>query len=154
MRIAEYSQCFNQSRENCNEPDSILGSPKLEVSFYDDFESSYLARPDLNNDMPLPSVEQGVDFLTSLSQDLAPHTSLPMDVTKDALVSADSPAPSHYSREFEEGEDLESASELNMSAHMKLSLVISMSQKNLFYRGNVRRHLNPLDWTLVMIFFL
>ena len=57
VRIAEYSQCFNQSRENCNEPDSSLGSPKFEVNIYDDFKPPYLARPDLNNDMPLPSVE-------------------------------------------------------------------------------------------------
>ena len=57
VRIAEYSKCFNQSRENCNEPDSSLGSPKFEVNIYDDFKPPYLARPDLNNDMPLPSVE-------------------------------------------------------------------------------------------------
>jgi len=66
VRIAEYSQCFHQSKENCNESDSSLGSPTPEVSFYDDFESSYLAQPDLNNDIPLPSVEQEGDFLTSL----------------------------------------------------------------------------------------
>ena len=65
--------------------------------------------------MPLCSVEREGDFLPSLSQDLAPHTSSPMDVTEDALVSTDPPAPFHHSREFEEGEDLESASELNMS---------------------------------------
>jgi len=35
VRIAEYSQCFNQSRKNCNEPDSNLGYPKPEVSLYD-----------------------------------------------------------------------------------------------------------------------
>jgi len=93
VRIAEYSQCFNQSRENCNKSDSSLGSPKSEISLYDDFELSYLARPYLNNDMPLPSVEQEGYFLTSLPQDLAPHTSSPMDITEDVLVSADPPAP-------------------------------------------------------------
>jgi len=75
VRIAEYSQCFNQSRENSNEPDSSLGSSKPEVSLYDDFESSYLTRLDMNNDMPLPSVEYEGGFLTSLSQDLALHSS-------------------------------------------------------------------------------
>jgi len=44
-RITKYSQCFNQSRENYSESDSGLGSPKSGVSLYDDFESSYLARP-------------------------------------------------------------------------------------------------------------
>ena len=90
-RIAKYSQCFNQSRKNCNEPDSSLRSPKPEVSLYDDFEPSYLVRPDLNNDMPLPSVEQEGDFLTSLSPDLVPHTNSQKDVTDDILVSIDPP---------------------------------------------------------------
>jgi len=44
VRIAEYSQCFNQSRANCNESNSSLGSLKPEVSLYDDFEPSYLTR--------------------------------------------------------------------------------------------------------------
>ena len=57
VTIAEFFQCFNQNKENCNEPDSSLGSPKSEVSLYDDFEPSYLSHPNLNNDMPLPSVE-------------------------------------------------------------------------------------------------
>jgi len=37
-RIVEYSQCFNQSRENYSKPDSSLGSPEPVVSLYDDFE--------------------------------------------------------------------------------------------------------------------
>ena len=72
VRIAEYSQCFNQSRENYNAPNSSLGSPKSEVSLYDDFEPSYLARPNLNNDMSLPSLEQESDLHLSLFRDLAP----------------------------------------------------------------------------------
>jgi len=32
VRVAEYSQYFNQSRENCNEPDSSLGTSKPKVS--------------------------------------------------------------------------------------------------------------------------
>ena len=56
-RITEQFCWFNRSTENCTEPNSSLGSPKPEVSLYDDFESSYLARPDLHNDMPLPIVE-------------------------------------------------------------------------------------------------
>ena len=67
VRISEYSQCFNQSRENCNERDYSLESPKSEVSLYDDFEPSYLARPNFTNDMPLTSVEHKGDFLPSLS---------------------------------------------------------------------------------------
>jgi len=54
----------------------------------------------LNEEMSLPSLDQEGDFLTSLSQDLVPHTSSPMDVTKDVLVSADPPAPFHHSRGF------------------------------------------------------
>jgi len=65
--------------------------------------------------MPLCSVEQEGDFLPSPSQDLAPHTSSPTNITEDVLVSANPPAPFHHSREFEEGEDLKSASEVNMS---------------------------------------
>ena len=57
VRIAEYSQCFNQSGGNSNERDSSLGSPKPKVSFYDDFEPSYLARPNFNDDIPLPSLD-------------------------------------------------------------------------------------------------
>jgi len=57
VRIAEYSQCFKQSREICNEPDSSLGSLKPEVSLYDDFELSYYAGPNLNEEMLLPSLD-------------------------------------------------------------------------------------------------
>jgi len=59
-----------------NGTDSGLGSSKLEVSFYDDFEPSYLARPDLHDDMPFPSLEQESDLLMSLSSDIAPEPSL------------------------------------------------------------------------------
>ena len=91
VRIAEYSQCFNQSRENYGELDSSLWSPKPKVSFYDDFDSSYLTRPNLKEDMPLPSLEPESDTPTSLSQDLAPHTSSPKDVTRDVLVPSNPP---------------------------------------------------------------
>jgi len=75
IRIVEYSQCLNQNGENYSKSDSSLGSPKPEVSFFDDFDPSYLARPNLNDDMPLPSLEQENDLTTSLSPDLAPHAS-------------------------------------------------------------------------------
>ena len=77
LSIAKYFNCFNHSRKDINlhATDSSLGSPKPEVSLYDDFESSYLTRLDMNNDMPLPSVEYEGGFLTSLSQDLALHSS-------------------------------------------------------------------------------
>ena len=34
LRIAEYSQCFNQNRGTSREIDSSLGSPKSEISLY------------------------------------------------------------------------------------------------------------------------
>ena len=72
MRITEYSHCFSQSRENCNQPDSSLGSPKSGVSLFDDFEPSCLSRSSLNDDLSLPSLEQEDDLPMSLSPDLAP----------------------------------------------------------------------------------
>ena len=86
-RIAKYFHCFSRSREDINlkEPDSSLGSLELEVCLYDDFEPSYLTRPNLSNNMPLPSLEQESDIPTCLSPDLAlvAHTSSPMEVTND-----------------------------------------------------------------------
>lgn len=111
VRIAEYSQCFNQSRENYSESDSGLGSPIPEVSLYDDFEPSYLARPNLNTDMPLPGLEKERSLYMSLSQDLTPHTSSPEDV----LVPSDPPTTLNDFCEFKVGEDLENPSELDMS---------------------------------------
>jgi len=69
----------------------------------------------LNEEMFLPSLDQASDFPLSISPDLAPHTSQPTDVIEDVLISTNPPASFHLSRDFEEGEDLESASELNMS---------------------------------------
>jgi len=57
LRIAEYSQSFNQIRETSSEIDSSFGSPKLDISLYEDFQPSYSARPDLNENMSLPSLE-------------------------------------------------------------------------------------------------
>jgi len=91
LRIVENSQCLNQSRGNCSESDSSLESSKPEISLYDDFEPSYLTRPNLNDDIPLPSLHQESDYPMSLSQDLVPHTSSSTDVTEDILVSADPP---------------------------------------------------------------
>ena len=67
--------------------------------------------------MPLPSVLQDGDFLTSLSQDLAPHTSSPTDITKDVLASADPPTTLNYSFEFEEGDECGNPSELDCCSH-------------------------------------
>ena len=61
--IAEYSQCVNQSGGNCSESDSSLGSPEPAVSLDDDFEPSYSARPNLNEDMYLPSLDKRVTSL-------------------------------------------------------------------------------------------
>jgi len=82
VRIAEYSQCFSQSRENYSEPGSSLGYPKLGVSLYDDFEPSYSARPPLNEEMPLPSLDLEGDFPLSLSPVLAPEFNSPTDVMR------------------------------------------------------------------------
>ena len=74
-RIVACSQCFNQNRETYSEIDSSLGPPKLDISLYDDFELSYATRPDLNEDMSVPSLEQESCFPMSLSPDLASRTS-------------------------------------------------------------------------------
>ena len=48
-RVAEYSQCFTQSRVDTNlqEPNCSLGYPKPEVSLYDNFETSNQSRYNL-----------------------------------------------------------------------------------------------------------
>ena len=51
----------------------------------------------------------------SLLSDLASHTSSHKDITEDVHASADQPAPFIHSCEFEVGEDLKSAGELDMS---------------------------------------
>ena len=114
-RIPKYSYCFNQNREQCNESDSSLGSPKPAVSLYDDFEPSYQSRPNLHDVLPLPSLERQSDLPMSLPPNLAPHTSSHTDVTDDVLIYADPPTTLHDSSEFEAGRALESASELDMS---------------------------------------
>jgi len=67
-RITEYSQCFSQNRETYSEIDASLGSPKLNISLYDDFEPSYSARPDLNEHMCLPNPEQENDLSISINR--------------------------------------------------------------------------------------
>jgi len=87
-RIAKYSQCFNQSRDNSSESDSSLGSPKPAVSLDDDFEPSYQCRSNLHDDMPLLSLETPSDLPLPLSPNLTPHLCSPKDVTEDVLVFA------------------------------------------------------------------
>jgi len=82
-RTPEYSHSFNQSRERCDEFDSSLGSLKLAVSLYDDFEPSYQSRPNLHDVLPLPGLERESDLSMSLSPNLAPHTSSHTDVIDD-----------------------------------------------------------------------
>jgi len=89
-RIPKYSYCFNQNREQCNESDSSLGSPKPAVSLYDDFEPSYQSRPNLHDDLSLPSLEKESNLPVSLPLDLAPHTTYHMDVIENVLV------PTHH----------------------------------------------------------
>jgi len=85
-RNATCSQCFNQNRETYSDFDSSLGSPKHDINLYDDFEPSYSARPDLNEDMYLPSLDQESDLHMSLSPELAPRTNSPKGITNDVLV--------------------------------------------------------------------
>ena len=83
LRFAEYSQCFVQNRETSSEIDSSLGSPKPDIDLCDVFEPSYSTRPDLNENMCLPSLEQESDLPKSLSSDLAPCTSSLENVTNE-----------------------------------------------------------------------
>jgi len=100
-RIIEYSHCSNRSRENCDESDSSLGSPKPEVSLSNDFEPSYQSRPYLHDDLSLHSLEKESNLPVSLSPDLAPHTNSQKDVTDDVLVYANPPTTFDDSFEFE-----------------------------------------------------
>ena len=63
----------------------------------------------------MPSLEQEISLPTSLSHDIAPHTSSPKDVTEDLLVYAYSPAPFNHSCELEVAEYLRNSSELDLS---------------------------------------
>jgi len=83
-----------------------LGSPKPEVSLHNDFELSYLARPNVNDVVPLPSLEQESDSPLSLSPDLEPVPSSDKDITDDVLIYADPPVPFNYTCEFEVDEHL------------------------------------------------
>jgi len=87
-RIAKYSHCFHHSRgdNNLHESDSSLGSPKPEISLYDDFEPFYLGRPDLHDVMSFPSLEREDDLPMSLSPNFAPEPSLSKEVTKDVPI--------------------------------------------------------------------
>jgi len=114
-RIAACSQCFNQS-----ELDSSLVSPKPDISLYDDFEPSYSARPDLTEDMYLPSLDQESDFPMCLSSDLAPYTNSPKGITDDVLVSADPPTTLNDFYEFDVGEPPNTISELDISITLEV----------------------------------
>jgi len=115
VRIAACSPCFNQNRETYSVIDSSLGSSKPDISLYDDFEPSYSARPDLNEDMYLPSLDQESDLAMSLSLDLASCTSSPKGITADVLVSADPPTMLNDFCEFDVGEQSDTVSELDIS---------------------------------------
>jgi len=69
-----------------HDPDSRLGPPKTKVSLSNNFEPSYLARPDLHDDMPLASLEQKSHLPMFLPYDLALEASSPRDITKDVLI--------------------------------------------------------------------
>ena len=116
-RIAEYSHCFLHSMEKYNVPesDSSLGASKPEVTLYDDFKPTYLVASNLNDDMPLPSLELENGLPMSLSYGLSPKPSSHNDVSDDVLIYADPPSPFNDSFEFEVGVDVENANELDMS---------------------------------------
>jgi len=113
-RIAEYSQYFNQSRENYIEPDSSLGSPESATNLDDDFDPSYQSKAHLNENMPLHNLEQHSDLPTPLSLDLASLTSSPKDVTEDVLAYANPAAPFTHYREFDMGDEFQIPSGLDM----------------------------------------
>ena len=96
-----------------NESDSNLGSSKPEVSLYGYFESSYLTGFDLYDDMPFYSITQENNLPMSLSLDLALKTGSHNDVTNDISIIIGLPYPFTQSFEFEEGEEFESARELD-----------------------------------------
>jgi len=102
-RIAACSQSFNQNRETYSEIDSSLGSRKPNIRLYDDFKPSYSVRPDLNEHMCLPNLEQQSDLSMPLSSDLASLTSSPKYVTEDNFC------------EFDMGEQSDTVSELDIS---------------------------------------
>jgi len=64
-RIIEYSDYFNKNRDDYNEPDSSLESPKPEVSSLDDSEPSYLTMLSLHVDISFPILEQENDHSVS-----------------------------------------------------------------------------------------
>jgi len=143
-KIAEYSYYFSHNREDTNlyRPDFSLGSPKPEVSLYDDFESSYLTRPNLNDAMCLASLEKESDLSLSLSYDLAPEFSSLKDATNDFLVSTVPPTTLNDSFEFEDGEESKRPNELVVSITTKVRIMLS--QKLFVSRSLFRRQLSPL----------
>ena len=66
--------------------------------------------------MHFPSLELESDLPMSLSPDPAPQTSSLKGITDDVLVSVEPPTTLNDFCEFQEGEDLKSASELNMGS--------------------------------------
>jgi len=114
-RIAACSPCCTQNRGTYSEINASLGSPKLDISLYDDFEPSYSARPELNENMPLPNLELESDLPTSLSSDLASYTSSPKDVTEDILVYVDLPTTLNDFCKFQVGEQFDTIGELDIS---------------------------------------
>ena len=115
VRITEYSHSFSQSRENCNESDSNLGSPKPAVSLDDDFEPSYPSKSSLNDVMSLLNLEQESDLPLPLSPELAPCTNSQEDITDDVLIYADPTTLFNDSFESAKGQESENASELDTS---------------------------------------
>jgi len=120
LRIAEYSQSFNQIRETSSEIDSSFGSPKPDISLYEDFEPSYSARPDLNENMSLPSLEQESDLPKCLLTNLAPCTGSLDNVIEDILV--DLPTTLNNLYELEMGKQSDLVSELEMSIAPRIEL--------------------------------
>jgi len=115
VRIAACSPCFNQNKETYSEIDASLGSPKLNISLYDNFEPSYSTSPDLNENMTLPNLEQENDLCMSLSTDLASLISSLKDVTEDVLVYVNLPTTLNDFCELDVGEQSNTVSELDIS---------------------------------------
>ena len=76
------------------EIDPSPSSPRLEVSFYDDYESSFPLKPNFMVDLPLTGLEKVINPPLPSSSFIAPSlSSTPRDTTKHVLILLSSSLP-------------------------------------------------------------
>ena len=95
--------------------------------------------------MPLPSLEQENGLPVSLSRDLTPEPSLPKDVAKDVLVSADPHSPFTNSFEFEESEEFERRNELDMCITTKVEHHDMDESETICFQESCKEEVEPTD---------